>query len=203
MVWGLETEIDLLRCAIANFVTWDDPLYNGKRTDDGKDQNNGKEMSGSEDWNFMDEDDNLSDSNTDSGSDLPSFEDVIKSCAVPTSGLSTIIRPYTVNIPETLTTKKPAATSMPAASTNTKCKVQEDRLNPTILKVYAHGSILNTDHLRLADEWEPHEGDIFPHSETLIDFVKDWGWSRNVDIKVRSSNTTSPEKGLHGKLREK
>ncbi|KAF9079231.1 hypothetical protein BGX23_004632 [Mortierella sp. AD031] len=45
----------------------------------------------------------------------------------------------------------------------------------------------------MADEWEPHTGDIFPDSETLIDFVKDWGWSRNIDIKIRSSNMTNPK----------
>ena len=91
---------------------------------------------------------------------------------------------------------------MPAASTSAKpslkCEVQEDCLYPAIREVYAYGSILNMDYPRLADEWEPQLSDIFPDSETLIDFVKNWGWSRNVDIKVRSSNTTNPEKGLHG-----
>ncbi|KAG0248530.1 hypothetical protein BGZ95_008015, partial [Linnemannia exigua] len=206
LVWGLESEIDLLRCAIANFVKWDDPPKNSKRTEDGKDQSNGKEISGSRDWDLMDDSDNLSDSSADLGSDLPSIEDALKSSKLHTKRLSTIIIPSTVNIPETPSTKTPAATRMPAMPTNTepslKCRIQEDYLNPTILKVYAHGSVLNTNHLRLADEWEPQVGDIFPYSEILIDFVKDWGWSRNVDIKVRSSNMINPEKGLHGRLRE-
>ncbi|KAK3842576.1 MAG: hypothetical protein J3R72DRAFT_128511 [Linnemannia gamsii] len=201
MVWDLESEIDLLRCAIAKFVRWDDPSNNGKSTEDGKDQSNGKEMSGSRDWDFIDDGDNLSEPSADSRSDPPSIEDAIKNFTLSTNGLPTIIRPSTVNISETLSTKKPVATRMPATPTNTepslKCKVQEDCLNPTIRNVYAHGSILNTEHLRLADEWEPQEGDIYPHSETLIDFVKDWGWSRNVDIKVRSSKMINPEKNLY------
>ncbi|KAF9101396.1 hypothetical protein BGX30_009442, partial [Mortierella sp. GBA39] len=73
MVWDLDSEIDLLRCAIANFVTWDDPSYSGEKTEDGK------ETSSCKDWNSVDEHDSLWDSNTDSESDLPSIKDAMES----------------------------------------------------------------------------------------------------------------------------
>lgn len=146
---------------------------------------------------------NFSDSDSDSEMDLAPSNAFQSPATKPSSNISNVKLSSSTNIEPS--TAISTAIHSPTTSINKpkgKRVPPEEGEKSLIGKYYKHGAIMNMDCPHLVEEWVPHRHDIFPDFDTLVDFVKDWGWNQNVEIKVRSSNKKNPNK-MHGTLQKR